>query len=289
MNAGAQYLWQPLLEGAAQTITGMLGSYGTAKIIQRLTAKNTFAGAMDFWRRGIHERAITTGDHIVFDGLISPYSQLFPGDPMRNGIHWNRLYEFEGKISKEGYQAMEFYVCADVALRLKSLNGETVVGLYNRYGYVGDGLVGVVPTSLLLKSIPDFFHPDFFGARARVYGQVDKCPSAHFAAATKIVGGTDISLDMLQYRKLYYLRIKRISLATKQDEKLCTLLGSPWAVTESKREQYLIQYGYFSEPAERRRCLEKIYAQQSWNRARVFFDDVENPSQELSFKQQFIK
>jgi len=282
------FLWQPLLEGAGQTLAGILGGYAVTKVVSKLSSRNMFEGAMDLWRRGINNQVVSAGDNIVFDGLISPYTQLFPGDPMRNGTRWNPLYDFQGKISKDEFQAMEFFASADVALRLKSLNGDTIVGLYGRYGYVGEGLLGVVPTKYITKAIPNFFHPDFFGARARIYGQLDICPSAHYAAAKEIAAKAGMKIDLRDYRKLYYLRVNSIALASKDRDKVCTLLGSPWAVTESKRDQYLVQYGYISEPAERRRCLETIFSKQAWSKARVFFDDVGNPSDELSFKKTFI-
>lgn len=284
-----QYLWEPLLEGAAQTLAGAIGAYGVAKVVERLQRHNTFVGPMDFWRRGLQGHLVEEDDNIVFQGLISPYTQLFPGNPMRNGSRWNVLYEFEGKISKEQYQAMDFYAGADVALRLKSLNGETVVGLYQRYGYVGDGIIGVAPTKHLLKKIPNFFDPDFFGAHARVYGKVSRCPSAHFAAAQQIAAKAGIALDKNEYKSLYHLNIAKIVLATKEHEQTCTLIGSPWAVTSSKRDQYLVQYGYISEPAERQRCLDRIFSARGWDKARVFFDDIGNPSQELSFGKTYLR
>jgi hypothetical protein len=121
-----------------------------------------------------------------------------------------------------------------------------------------------------------------------VYGQLDICPSAHYAAAKEIATKAGIAIDLRDYRKLYYLRIRKIVLARKDKDRVCTLLGSPWAVTESKKDQYLVQYGYISEPAERRRCLETIFSKPAWSRARVFFDDVGNPSDDLSFKKTFI-
>jgi hypothetical protein len=282
------FLWEPLLEGSAKTLAGAIGAYGVTKLVQKLQPHNTFAGPLDFWRRGIQERLINEDDHVVFQGLISPYTQLFPGNPMRNGSRWSAIYEFEGKIDKEQYQAMDFYAGADVALRLKSLNGETVVGLYGRYGYIGDGLIGVVSTKYLLQRIPQFFQPDFFGLNARVYGKVSRCPSAHFAAAQQIASKAGVELDKNEYRSLYYLNVAKIVPATKASEQTCTLLGSPWAVTADKRDQYLIQYGYISEPSERQRCVEKIFSSRAWKQAQVYFDDITNPSEQLTFKRTFF-
>lgn len=284
-----QYLWEPLLEGSAKTLAGAIGAYGVTKFVQHLRRHNTFAGPMDFWRRGIQDHLIDEDDNIVFEGLISPYTQLFPGNPMRNGSRWSTLYEFDGKIDKDQYQAMDFYAGADVALRLKSLNGETAVGLYHRYGYIGEGLVGVVDTKHLLERVPDFFQPDFFGVNARIYGKVARCPSAHFAAAQQIAAKAGVQLDKSEYRSLYFLKIAKIVLATKEVERTCSLLGSPWAVSASKRDQYLVQYGYISEPAERQNCLDKIFSAKGWSQARVFFDDVSNPSDELSFRKMYLK
>lgn len=284
----SSFLWEPLLEGAAQTIVGVLGGYATNKAIRKISDRNLYEGAMDFWKRGIDDGGLTVGDTIVFDGLISPYTQLFPGDPMRNGTRWNRLYEFEGKISREQYQAMEFFAGSDVCLRLKSLNGETVVGLYHRYGYIGDGVLGVVSTKYLRNALSDFFQPSFFGARARIYGEVCRCPSAHYAAAKDIAIKAGVPLDISRYRNLHYLKVSKIRLATKEKEKVCTLLGSSWAVTENKRDQYLVQYGYMSEKAEQQRCLDKIFSEKAWSQARVFFDDVAGPSEDLSFGKTFI-
>jgi hypothetical protein len=283
-----QYLWEPLLEGSAKTLAGAVGAYGVAKVVQKLQRYNTFVGPMDFWKRGIQERLVDVDDNIVFQGLISPYTQLFPGNPMRNGSRWNALYEFNGKIDKEQYQAMDFFAGADVALRLKNLNGETVVGLYQRYGYVGDGIVGVIPTKYLLEKIPDFFQPDFFGVHARVYGKVARCPSAHFTAAQQIAAKAGVTLDKGEYKSLYHMDIGKVVVARKASEQTCTLIGSPWAVTANKRDQYLVQYGYISEPSERRQCIEKIQSSRAWKDARVFFDDVSNPSDELSFKKTFF-
>lgn len=288
MALDVELLWRPLLEAAAQTIVGAIGGYAFTQALQRATRQNTFDGAMDLWRRGLHENVVADGDQIVFDGLISPYSQLFPGDPMDNATRWNQLYSFQGKINSDDYQAMEFFAGSDAALRIGSLNGETLVGLYGRYGFVGEGLVGVVPTKMLLKVLPDFFQPRFFGARARISGRLARCPSQHGFVAQGIAKKAGIDLDLSPYRNIPYLQINHISPARTESARVCSLLGSAWAVTESQSEQYLVQYGYISEASELRQCNERIVDSRAWRRASVFYDELSSPSQDLSFRRQYL-
>jgi hypothetical protein len=289
MLDSSEFLWKPLLEAAAQTIVGAIGGYSFTRFLERPSKQRTYAGAMDLWRRGLQTNAVGDGDQIVFDGLISPFSQLFPGNPMDNAMRWNQLYSFQGRITSEEYQAMEFFAGSDAALRIGSLNGETLVGLYSRYGFIGEGLVGVVPTSLLRKTLPNFFHPEFIGTRAQIFGRLSLCPAQHGFVAQGIAQRSGIPLTVQDYKTIYYLQVNRIVPATSADEKICTLLGSAWGLTEKHSEQYLVQYGYFSESAELRQCNTRIVSARAWDRARVFYDELVNPSQELSFRRQFIQ
>jgi hypothetical protein len=288
MVTGLDLLWKPLLEAAAKTIVGAVGGYVFTEMIRRATEQNSFDGAMDLWRRGIREKVVGDGDQIIFDGLISPYTQLFPGDPMDNATRWNQLYAFQGKISSDEFQAMEFFAGSDAALRIDSLNGETLVGLYARYGFVGEGIVGVVPTKLLRKALPDFFHPSFFGVRARIYGRLALCPAQHGFVAQAIAQKSGIDVNIAGYKSIYYLQVNKIVVASKATQKTCSLLGSAWAVTESNAEQYLVQYGYISEPAELSDCNRRILNSSAWDKARVFYDDLSSPSIELGFRRNFI-
>jgi len=113
-----EFVWKPLFEAAGQTLAGIVGSYATTKLIARYFRQNTFDGAMDLWCRGIQACVIEEGDSVRFDGLISPYTQLFPGDPFTNAQRWNNLYQFTGKISNAEYQSMEFFAGSDAALRI---------------------------------------------------------------------------------------------------------------------------------------------------------------------------
>ena len=283
-----EVLWRPLLEAAAQTIVGAIGGYVFTEMVRRATEQNSFDGAMDLWRRGIRDKVVGDGDHLVFDGLISPYTQLFPGDPMDNGTRWNQLYAFQGKISNDEFQAMEFFAGSDAALRIGSLNGETLVGLYARYGFVGEGIIGVVPTRVLRKALPDFFHPDFYGVRARIYGRLALCPAQHGFVAQAIAQRSGIGINLASYRNIYYLQVSKIIPAVRASQKTCSLLGSAWALTESNAEQYLVQYGYISEPAELSDCNRRILSSSSWDATRVFYDELNSPSAQLGFKKNFI-
>jgi hypothetical protein len=285
---GTSLLWQPLFEAAAQTLVGAAGHLYFAKTIERLMNSRTFDGAMDLWQRGVRGDRISEGDVVHFDGLISPYIQLFPGDPLDNARRWNSLYSFPGKISSAEYQSLEFFAGSDAALRIGSLNGESLVGLYSRYGFVGEGMLGVVPTKVLRKALPDFFSSDFIGVRARVKGKLSRCPSQHGYVAQAIAQRAGIPLDVSGYKNTWYLQVITIQPYRDPEARSISLLGSVWAATELKSEQYLVQYGYFTNNDERRECLENLRQSKAWRRVRVYFDDIDCPSKDLSFAKQFM-
>ena len=133
-----EIIGQPLLEAAAQTFVGAIAGYSFDKMKNRIYGDNSFDGPFDLWQRGIHCLNITYEDTIAFDGLLSPYIQLFPRDPYDNAVRWNSLYSFEGKIDAKEFSNLEFYAGSDETIRTGSLNGETLVGLYSRYGYIGE-------------------------------------------------------------------------------------------------------------------------------------------------------
>lgn len=282
------YFWKPLLEASAQTIVGAISAYSFTKIISKITKQNTYIGPMDLWKRGILSQNIQEGDSINFDGLISPYSQLFPGDPFENAKRWNTLYNFQGKIDNSKFQAMEFFAGSDAALRIGSLNGESLVGLFDRYGYVGEGIIGIIPTKLLTQTYPSFFNPDCFGFRAMLSGKLSRCPSQHGFVAQTIASSVGIDIDMSHYKHLWYVQINSIKPYKLQYQKDVSLLGSPWAVTEAKKEQYLVQYGYIDNKDELEDCIKEIKTSKYWDKARVFFDDLQSPSNELTFKANYI-
>lgn len=281
-------LWKPLFEAAGQTLIGAVGSYATTKLIGRYFRQNTFDGAMDLWQRGIQGNEIHEDDKIRFDGLISPYTQLFPGDPLSNAQRWNNLYSFSGKISSAEYQSMEFFAGSDAALRVGSLNGETIVGLYSRYGFVGEGLIGVVPTNLIRKAIPDFLTSDFIGVRAIITGRLSRCPSQHGYVVQAIAQRAGVQFKMEGYRDTWYLKVDRVHPFHNPAASTVSLLGSVWAATEVPKQQYLVQYGYFTNKSERKSCIAHLKKDKAWRRARVYYDDIECPSRELSFKHSFM-
>ncbi len=288
MGSTESLLWKPLLEETAQIIVGALGSYGLGKIISKLCDKTTFDGSIDLWKRGIMNETVREGDTVHINGLISPYSQLFPGNPYDNARRWNKLYDFDGKITNNELQTLEFSCGSDSALRLKNFNGESVVGIYHRYGFIGEGILGIVPTSLLRKKIPNFFEGKYCATRALISGKLTCCPSQHGFVVQGIAMKADIPMREIDYSKLYYIQINSIKLITKQTANSFSLLGTTWAVTEAKNSQYIVSYGYISDDQKKISCINKLKHAKGWGKARVYFDDIESPSQDLSFSKNSI-
>lgn len=282
------FLWQPLFEAVAQTMIGVVSTYAITKIASKVFQHHSYEGAMDLWHRGIRQANLQEGDTLRFDGLISPFCQLFPGDPFDNSRKWNSLYDFPGKITSSEYQAMDFFAGADAALRVGSINGETLVGLYARYGYVGEGIVGVAPTKLIQRRIPDFFHPAFVGTRARITGKLSRCPSQHGFVAMSIARRARIPMSLKEYSNTWYIQIRSIDPLKNEAQNTYSLLGSAWAATSNKDEQYLVQYGYLQNSSERQACIDTLSTSTSWKRARVFYDDIDCPSERLSFRRNFM-
>lgn len=286
--ADSLLLWKPLLEETAQVIVGALSSFTIAKISNKIFEKNTFDGAIDLWHRGLGNNTVQEGDTVHIDGIISPYTQLFPGNPFNNAKRWNKLYEFDGKISKLELQTLEFSCGSDSALRLKNFNGESVVGIYHRYGFIGEGIIGIVPTNLIRKKIPSFFEGSFCAQRAIISGKLVKCPSQHGFIVNGIALKAGMPLREIDYKTLYYLQVNSISLITRPSKNTFSLLGTTWAVTEAKASQYLVSYGYLNNPTEKNDCNNKITSSPFWKKAKVFYDDIESPSNNLSFAKNFI-
>lgn len=285
---GSTLLWKPLFEAVGQTITGALGTYALGKATARIHRDHSFEGPMDLWHRGIHGGLVHEGDSLRFEGLISPFTQLFPGDPFQNAQRWNALHAFPGRITSSEYQSLEFFAGSDAALRVGSLNGESLVGLFGRYGFIGEGLVGVVATSLLRKTLPDFFTNAFVGTRALVKGRVARCPSQHGFIAQAIALRAGIQLNWRDYKNLNYLQIDSIKPYKALTDNTFSLLGSMWAATELPKHQYLVQYGYLSNAVEREACASTLMHDGAWKSARVYCDEASAPSQELSFRRAFL-
>lgn len=280
---------RPLMEAAAQTFVGAIAGYSIDKVKGQIFKENTFEGAFDFWNRGIHYKSIQEGDRFCFEGLISPYIQLFPRDPYENAKRWNELYSFEGKISAQEFSNLEFYAGSDDTIRTGSLNGETLVGLYARYGYIGEGVLGVASTSMIQKNLPDFFLPEFWGRRAQVKGTLSYCPTQHGFIAQKMFSKAGIDMPVHPYHKIPYMKIDSIKLYNKPNDRIASLLGSPWAATSIETDPYLVQYGYISDAFELGECISKIKGSKNWDNVRVFYDDITSPDPTISFSNTFIR
>jgi len=134
--------------------------------------------------------------------------------------------------------------------------------------------------------IPSFFDKNFVGARVVVSGTVELCPTQHGYVAQGIAHNAGINVSMIDYAKLPYVNIHKINLNTRDNT--YSLLGTPWAVTDDPKQQYLLQYGYLDRQDELSTCLNKLQSEKSWKNMRVFYDDLKAPSAEVSFKQLFL-
>ncbi len=282
-----EFLWQPALEASAQTITGMIGAYTLRALAERLFRSNHFVGANDLWYRGIMTGKIQPEDKVSLDGLLSTFTQVFPGNPFQNARRWNSLYQGSTNLSPSTFQALDFVAGSDAALRVKPFNGETLVGLFNQYGYIGEGLVGVVGTQMLRRVCPDFASPGFLGVRARVGGVLRRCPAQHAFVVESIARRLNLAIETTDYHNLYYVDIEWIRPYTG-DRNIFTLLGSPWTVTDRSEQQYLLRYAYLSDARERMTAVAEMKNEDSWENAQVFYDELEAPSRELSFSHQFL-
>lgn len=282
-------LWKPFVEASAQTIVGAVGAYVVSNVITSALSRNVFQGPQDFWMQGIMNNRVSEGDQVFIDGLISPYCQLFPGNSFENARRWRNIYYYEGKYNSTELQALEFFYGSDSALRLESLNGETLVGIYDRYGYVGRGLLGVVWTRYITDKLKDFFHPRNFGSVARVGGIIAKCPTQHAFVAKSIETKIGLKIaERTQYKHLYYLNINSIEMASKPEKQSCSLLGSLWSLTNAVDSQYLIEYGHFNDFAELQDCLGSLKKRRNWDQTQVYFDDLTADSHEIKFSTNYI-
>lgn len=198
------------------------------------------------------------------------------------------MYSFQGKIDAKEFSNLEFYAGSDETIRTGSLNGETLVGLYSRYGYIGEGILGVVSTSYLLKHIPEFFSEDFYGKHVKITATLSTCPAQHGFIAQGMFQKAGLTLNTDQYKEIPYLKINSITLYRKEKDNICSLLGSPWAATAQDNEPYLVQYGYISNKNELNSCINQIVTSPSWNKVKVYYDAIKAPSPSLSFTNQFI-
>src|SRR5205823_1287887 len=127
--------------------------------------------------------------------------------------------------------------------------------------------VGVVPTTVIKKVVPDFFIPDFIGIRAIVTGRLARCPGQHAYVVQAIAQRAGIQFPLEGYRNTWYVKIDGIRPFRNAAASTVSLLGSIWAATEVPNEQYLVQYGYLTNRAERKACVAHLQKERAWKRA----------------------
>ncbi len=285
---GTGLLWQPLFEASAQTFIGAISNYMGGRVISRIFKKNHFLGSQDLWYRGIMDQNVKEGDYVTIDGTVSCYVQVFPQNPYDNARKWSQLYTFQGEIDRYMFQTLEFSSGSDSTLRVGSVNGETIIGIYNQYAYVGEGIIGIVPTKIFAKAIPRGFDTDFIGQRVILGGRFALCPTQHGFVIHSMFQKAGIKMEPPKYQKLWYVQVDWIKPYNRKEGRYISLLGSPWAATSEVNHQYLVAYGYLNDPQEKARCIKTLSSSSYWKEVQVYFDDIECPSKDLSFKKWFF-
>ncbi len=277
-------LWKILLKSSAKTFTSLIANNET--IANKFFRIPKFDCILDFWKRGYNSNCIQSYDTVKIECLLSPYTQLFPNNPFNNAIRWNKLYtdEIDINLKNETMQILSFYIGSDHALRIKNWGDKVVVGLYNRYGYIGDGLLGVVSKRYLMNILPDFEMKNFYGSHVKITGVLHHCPIEHINCIKDIANKANLNLDFSKMSSIPYIEIKKIKTFNSSKDKTTSLLGTQWAVTNNPDEPFVVQYGQFDNPIEINNCINNLLKN---NNIELFFDEYED-NYKSSFSQLFM-
>lgn len=267
-----EYLWTKLLKSSAKTFTSIIAN--NEIIVNKFFRVPTYQGVMDFGARGYNANIIHTYDTVKIDCLLSPYTQLFPNNPFNNATRWNKLYTNDINIDakNETMQILSFYIGSDHALRIKNWADKVVVGLYNRYGYIGDGLLATVSKRYLMNTIPDFDKRGFYGCRVMITGVLHHCPIEHINFIKDIAEKANLFIDFSKMDNIPYIEISKIKTFNKDKDKTTSLLGTQWAATNNINEPFIVPYGQFDNPFELNYCLNNLLKNKD---IQLFFDEYE--------------
>lgn len=97
-----------------------------------------------------------------------------------------------------------------------------------------------------------------------------------------------IPMGFNEYKNLPYVQISKLKLFRSMSDNILSLAGSPWALTDGNKNQYIVQYGQIDNNIELENCRKNIIYSNEWKNAKVYFDDINCPSQELSFRKNYI-
>ena len=275
-------LSKTLLSTSAQALKGILEN----RELKTSFFKKKYGGIMDFWYRGVNLRESAYGDTVVIDCQISPYTQLFPCNPFTNGIRWNKLYSngLSSQIKQQPMETIAFYVSSDLAIRTQPIGDFSVIGLYERYGYIGEGILASIESKKLLSIIPDFYDIDYWGSYVRVTGVTGRFPVEHSIVIQDIAKRANLKVNFERFSTLPCIRITNIKCLGRH-KRTCTLLGSPWVATTDDDQPFQVRYGYFSSSFELESCLSEL---EQISNISVYFDDFRILKNKQSFSEQFM-
>lgn len=235
-----------------------------------ISKNNKFSSVMDLWYRGINLKQVKKHDAVKMRCQISPYIQFFPNNPYIDASRWNQLYTEDSKIDtkNESIHTIAFYLTSDITIRVFPKSDKCVVGLYEQYGYVGEGFIATVDKKLLNQIIPDFYDVNYCGCFVEIIGEIDTGSKEHISIIHEIANKANLSMDFDKLNSIPYIKIKKI---IPLKNKNISLLGTPWAATSNLKDSLTIRYCFLDNLQELNNCVNELKKIQNIS---VFFDDL---------------
>lgn len=260
-----------------------IGSIISKNSAKGLTKKYKFSGILNLWHDGLNSNKIKDGDKVYLNCQISPYLQLFPNNPFNNARRWNKLYEstIDVDIKKQPMSTVAFYIGSDMTIRYYKFGKYSVVGLYEQYGDIGQGILGRIETNKLLKLIPQFYDLRFVGAYASISGKISRYSTEHAFLISKIANEAHLNINFDTLTELPFVDITNISIKPKPT----TLVGTPWCATTDYDDPFIVRYCQFDNESELCQCIDELNKTQNIT---AYFDEIRKPKQNIHTLKNFM-
>lgn len=236
--------------------------------------RKTFSGVMDLWYRGIIMNQVKTNDKVRIKCQISPYTQLFPNNPYQDANRWNQLYADNSKLdtANKEMHTIAFYIASDMAIRIFPKGSTCVVGLYEQYGYIGEGFIATIDKKLLNQIIPDFYNSNYCGNYVSIIGELDIGSAEHISIVSSLTKRGNLNINFDKLKSIPFIKIEKVKVI-KSNKKCTSLLGTPWVATTNPNKPFAVRYCYFNNSLELNNCIDELAKTRNIS---VFFDDLRN-------------